>query len=511
MKKPISIALLAVLFVINLAALSPRTLGLYNSVYARLNVLADVRHELVTGYVEQPDQDAMIESAIRGMISSLKDPYTTYLSPEDLDSFDRMTTGRFSGIGAEVTFDQTLRRLKIVSPLEDSPAWNAGVLAGDVVLEINEEDTLDMSINDAVERLLGEPGTDVTIKVRHETGDEVSITITRAQINIQTVRGFERNEQQHWDFMLDKKNKIAFIRITQFADSTADDLKNAVRTVVDAGARGLILDLRFNGGGLLNSAVEISDAFLPVGQTIVSVRGRAVPEEVYQSQTEPLLGDIPMVVLANEASASAAEIVTGALHDNDRARFIGTRTFGKGSVQQVRGLTGGAGALKMTNAYYYIPSGRKIHRVPDAEDWGVTPADGFYVPMTAEQIETMLKTRREGDIVRHNNGANHHDTLTPQWITDHMADLQLAAGLTAILGELDAGAWPSVGASGADELVRQSKLDALLRRRGLLQEGLNDVQQQIAKLEAGEDIDAAEDVAVDAEAHTEEPAEAVSP
>jgi carboxyl-terminal processing protease len=489
MKKPISIALLAALFIANIVALSPSTLGLYNSVYARLNVLADVRHELVTGYVEQPDQDAMIEAAVRGMVSSLKDPYTTYLSREDLESFDRMTTGRFSGIGAEVTFDQTLRRLKIVSPLEDSPAWNSGVLAGDVVLEINGEDTLDMSINDAVERLLGEPGTDVTIKVRHETGDEETITITRAQINIQTVRGFERDEQQHWDFMLDTKNKIAFIRITQFADSTAEDLHDAIQAAVDAGARGLILDLRFNGGGLLDSAVKISDMFLPVGQTIVSVRGRAVPEEVYQSENPPLIGDMPMIVLANEASASAAEIVTGALHDNDRAQFIGTRTFGKGSVQQVRGLSGGAGALKMTNAYYYIPAGRNIHRIPDAYDWGVTPHDGFYVPMSAEQIEQMLETRRDTDVVRPNNGENHHDSLTPQWIEEHMADPQLAAGLTAILGRLDTGEWPTVGASGADELVRQAKLNALHRRRSLLQEGLADVQQQIAKLEAGEMVD----------------------
>lgn len=485
MKKSVFLPVLVILFLANLALLSPQTLGLYGDTLGRLNLLVDVRHQLMQGYVEQPDNEKMIESAVRGMIGSLQDPYTAYLTPDELRTFDRETGGSFSGIGAEVTIDPVVRRLKIVTPLEDSPAWNAGVLAGDIVLEIDGEDTEDMPLNVAVDKLIGKEGTQVTIKVRHESGEEQTIPITRGRIVIQTVRGFRRDAEHHWDFMLSEKHKIGYVRLTQFSGPTADDLRAAVTELVEDGVKAIILDLRFNGGGLLPSAVEVSDMFLPAGKTVVSVRGRAVPEETYTSTSDQIAEGVDLIVLANEYSASASEIVTGALHDNDRAKFIGTRTFGKGSVQQVKAL-GNLGALKMTNAYYYIPSGRKIHKTPDKEDWGVDPDDGFFVTMTFDEMKAMQEARREGDILRHDAGEGADGTITADWLRKTAADPQLAAAVDAIVQKQEQGEWVAIGESGADVIAKAQTHANLVKQRELLTERLQQVNEELAKLDADE-------------------------
>ena len=460
MKKRVPLILLAVLFVANLLILAPPSLGLHGSdvLLGQLDLLVDVRHELVSGYVEEieeEDQQKLVRAAVDGMIASLGDQHTTYFSPEDLKRFDRETMGSFSGIGAEVTIDQMLRRLKIVSPIDESPAWRAGVMAGDIVLKIGEKDTLDMHLRDAVDLLIGEKGTDVTIRVRHESGDEETITITRAQITVSTIRGIRRDAEHHWQFMIDPEHHIGYIRIRQFSETTAADLKEALQGLKADGMRGLIVDLRFNPGGLLNSAVDVADMFLDPGQAVVSVKGRVVPEKVYRSPKKQIVAGVEIVVLANGLSASAAEIVTGALADHKRAQFIGTRTFGKGSVQQMLELDNGQGALKMTNAYWYTPNGTRIHRVrktgaetaapgePKADSkpwrWGVDPEDGFFVVMNAEQTREMFKIRRETDILRGNGKEGLSDTgdapeqMTPEWIEQEMADLQLAAGMVDIL------------------------------------------------------------------------------
>jgi carboxyl-terminal processing protease len=423
----------------------------------------------------------MAEAAVRGMIEALNDPYTVYLPPEALDDFERSVRGSFSGIGAEVT--TAPGRLTIVTPLEDSPAWEAGVMAGDTILEIDGASTLDMDIREAVDRLTGERGTDVTIKVRRESGEEKQITITRDLIEIQTVRGFRRGADQHFDFMLDHANKVGYIRITQFSDPTVAAFQDALATLQEQGARAIILDLRFDPGGLLSAAVQISDMFLTGGQTIVSIKGRSVPEKVHQSTDQTLMPDIPLVVIANEASASAAEIVAGALKDNDRALVVGTRTFGKGSVQQVRMLETEQGALKITNAYWHIPSGRIIHRREDSDTWGVDPSPGAYVPMTIEQREEMLELRRESDVLRADNGAASDQAITPELIDEQLKDPQLAAALRAALGRLQTGEWPAVGSDrDVEALVQQQRKAELERRRDLLQRSLAEVQEKLDEL-----------------------------
>lgn len=456
------------------------------SAFDQLDLLIDIRHELVDSYVSEPDQQKMVEAAIRGMVSSLEDPYTVYLSPDDLKPFERSIRGTFSGIGAEIDIHDN--RLRIITPLEDSPAWKSGVLPGDIVLEIDGEDTEGIQINDAVSKLTGETGTDVTIKVRHHDGREQQITITRAVIKVDTVRGYRNDADQHPDYMLDKANRIAYIRLTQFSERTVNDLTEALAEVKQAGAKALILDLRFNPGGLLEAALRVSDMFLPGGKRIVSVRGRTVAEQTYDTTDNTLMPDIPLVVLINESSASASEIVSGALSDHGRAHLVGTRTFGKGSVQQVKMLPHAPdSALKITNAYYYIPSGRKIHRVPDAEQWGIDPTDGSYVPLDAEQFEAMLNTRREAGI---NGLFNDPDgnplPIDPDFLEQTYKDPQLAAALRAARSRLADGAFPAVGLANDRQLIIANRRANLQRQRSFLTERLEDIDQALARLDRGE-------------------------
>ncbi len=474
----------------------------------QLDLLVDVRQEIATQYVEEPDTQAITRAAVRAMVGALEDPYTVYLSPEELDPFDKQIRGSFTGIGAEVDLHDD--RLRIVSPLDDSPAFHAGVMAGDMVLDIDGVSTVGMSINEAIKRLTGPPGTQVTIKVRHLTGQESDIAITRARINVRTVKGASRQKQNGddvggtsgggWDFMLDASRGIGYIRISQFTDTTADDVRAALDQLLARKVKGIILDLRFNPGGLLESGIAVSDMFLDEGKTIVSVKGRAVPERSFASHAEGTIPPVPMVVLANEASASAAEIVTGALADNGRAVFIGTRTWGKGSVQQIRVLPSDTGALKITNAYYYLPSGRNIHRRKGAAQWGVDPADGFYVPMTTEQVRAMIDHRRKNDVltngVEHDgqgdkNGADNANGggggadggVTPASILATRADAQLAAALEAMIGKLETGDWPHVGQDGAAALANEARRELLRQQHEALSKRMEQIDEELRGLD----------------------------
>jgi carboxyl-terminal processing protease len=453
-----------------------------STVYDQIDLLVDIRHELVTGYVETPDENKMVESAVRAMVESVQDPFTVYLAPEELGAFDKAIRGTFSGIGAEVDVQQ--RHLHIISPIEDSPAWKSGVLAGDTVLEINNETTLDMKITDAIQRLQGEEGTQVTLKIRHEAGGEAVIPITRGKINSQTVKGFRRDELGKWDYMIDGKNKIGYVRILQFTEKTSEDTRAALKQLNDQGCKGLILDLRFDPGGLLESAVQISSMFLEKGKRVVSVKGRIVPERVEYASGETVT-NVPMVVLANESSASASEVVTGALTDNKRAIMIGTRTFGKGSVQQVLMLDSGLGAIKMTNAYYYFPNGKNIHRRPNSKEWGVDPDEGMYVPMTREEMLEMIKVRKEGDILRLGN-KNDGVAVTPELLKSKLADPQLAAGLKAVLGKIETNAWPKVGLDNSAQIARLQQHERLVRQRDALKQQLISVEGDLTKLDSGQ-------------------------
>ena len=471
------ITLLAAAVVVNSAAFR-------GSTYEQLDLMVDVRHEIVSEYVEVPDEKKMVDAAVRAMVESLGDPYTVYIAPEEMAMFDKAIRGTFFGIGAEIDIHENF--LRIVTPLEDSPAWKAGVLAGDIVLEIDGKSTEGITSAEAISQLTGEEGTPVTIKVRHVTGKEATITIKRGRIVVPTVKGAWRKDDGHWDYMLDEKNKIGLIRLTQFTEDTTDRMRSAIDELQKQGVKGVILDLRFDPGGLLDAAVNVSDMFLGGGKTIVSIRGRTQRDRNFTSTDDASdIKDLPMIVMINESSASASEIVSGALKDNNRAIVLGTRSFGKGSVQQVKMLEANHAALKITNALYYLPSGRNIHRKDDSKVWGVDPNDGFFVPMTNDEMLTMLESRREislaGDV---KPGAA--VTVSPKWIVDTYKDGQLAAAVEAMTGKIKTGDWPKVGKAAGEVMAQANELDRLQKARAELATRLEEIDNRIEKIQKGE-------------------------
>lgn len=447
--------------------------------YKFFNTLVDIHHELSRHYVEEPDQQAMLEGAIGGMVSALKDPHTSYLSVESLHEFDKQTRGSFSGIGAEIREEEG--KIVIVSPQEDSPALQAGLQPGDVLLEIDGESAANISSAQAVQRITGPEGTKVALKVLHTDGKEQAMEITRGRIQIQTVKGFNRKADKHWNYMLNKAAGVAYIRMELFSEPTTRDLLAALGQAKADGMKGLILDLRFNPGGLMEQSVDVADLFLS-GGLIVSSSGRNSPKQEWTATPDDDVGDFPIVVLVNEGSASASEIVAGALKDNGRAMVVGTRSFGKGSVQQMRGLPGGEGAVKVTTALYYLPSKRNLHRMEGQEVWGVDPSDGYYIPMGMEQVRAMDDKRRALDVVT-NIADPSAAPLTPEQIQAELADPQLAGAYKTLLAKLETGHFVPVGQSNATLQAHLTEKTALEATRERLVEQLAGVEERLDAVE----------------------------
>lgn len=316
------------------------------SAYSELRAFSEVLSLVEENYVNKVDAKKLIRGAIRGMLRTL-DPHTTYLNPEFFKEMQVETTGRFGGLGVEISIRDGV--LTVVTPIEDTPAYKAGVQAGDQIILIEKEPTKDLSLQEVVKKLRGKPGTKVNISVRRE-GEEklLPFAITRRIIRIKSVRSR----------MLE--DDIAYIRVRSFQNGTGREVKDALASLKEEGARALVLDLRNNPGGLLSQAVSVSDIFLRAGSLIVYTKGRMNDQEHrFTSTHEVPGGEIPMAVLVNAGSASASEIVAGALQDLERAKLIGVKTFGKGSVQTVVPLSDGSG-LRLTTALYFTPKGRRI-------------------------------------------------------------------------------------------------------------------------------------------------------
>jgi carboxyl-terminal processing protease len=290
----------------------------------------------------------------------------------------------------------------VIAPMVGTPAYEAGILAGDQITEIDGKSAEGISPDKAVEVLSGRPGTDVKLTVLHEGAEEPeTVTITRAIINIPSVIGDRRKPDDQWDLLVDKTKKIGYIRVTGFNEHTPDELAKALAQLKEDGGKALILDLRDDPGGLLTSAVEISDMFLDKGE-IVSTKGRNTQPRRYEAQKNNVFEDseIPMVVMVNQNSASASEIVAAALQDHKRAAVVGQRSYGKGSVQNLIDLDGGNSILKLTVASYYRPSGENIHRFKNAkltDKWGVSPDAGMEVKLTHRDFVNWFMARRERD------------------------------------------------------------------------------------------------------------------
>ena len=374
--------------------------------YKLMHVFSDTFEQIEDNYVTSVERRELIEAAIRGMLTKL-DPYSNYISPEQLARFDQDVNKEFGGIGIQVNYDPVKQQIVVVSPMPGTPAYNAGVLAGDRIVDVDGKKVRDFpknqEIEEAVRLLKGKPGDKVNIGiVRKGVSEILYIDVERAIIKVATVLGDHYNEDGTWNYMIDDEKKIGYIRLTHFSRNSAREMITALRSLVDQGMKSLILDLRYNPGGLLSAAADISDLFIESGK-IVSTKGRKTTERVWRAHRSGTFPHFPMVVMVNHYSASASEIVSACLQDHDRAIIIGERTWGKGSVQNVIELENGASALKLTTASYHRPSGKNIHRFPGAkteDEWGVMPDEGYEVKLNDKQTREYLLYRRDRDILK---------------------------------------------------------------------------------------------------------------
>ena len=325
--------------------------------YSQLNLLGDVFERVRTDYVEKPDDSKLVEAAISGMVTSL-DPHSRYMNDKAWREMQETTHGEFGGLGIEVTMEDGV--IKVVAPMDDTPAAKVGIMSGDLITHINDEAVQGLTLEQAVNKMKGPVNTTTRLKIlRNGTEQPIDVSITRAVIQVRPVR-------YHTD-----GGDIGYIRITDFSEQTTEGLRKAItdisKQIPPEKLAGYVVDLRNNPGGLLDQAVSVSAAFMARGE-VVSTRGRT-PEETqrFTARTGDLIKGKPLVVLINGGSASASEIVAGALHDHKRATLIGTRSFGKGSVQTIIPLGSGNGALALTTARYFTPSGRSIQAT------GITP------------------------------------------------------------------------------------------------------------------------------------------
>jgi carboxyl-terminal processing protease len=414
----------------------PGSLARRDDDYTFVRSLIDIHRQVATNYVEPIDEQKLEEGAIDGMLSQL-DPFSTSVPPEREKAFNGMLDGSFDGVGIQLVPGED-GKIVVASPIDDSPAFHAGVEAGDILLKVNGQDVTGKKQDEVATMIQGALGTPVSLTVVHVTGEQVTLNMKRANVTLPTVKGFVRKSNNTWDYFVVKDPKIAYIRIKQFTADTFPALKTVVDQSLADGMKGLILDLRFNPGGQLDQARKVVNLFVRNG-VIVSTKGRNRPEEVYRADPqEALSADFPMVVLINEHSASAAEIVSGSLMDNHRALIIGSRSFGKGSVQEVMPLDGG-GELKLTVAYYYLPSGRLVHRRKGATDWGVDPQ--IIVPMSPEAETALFDEQADRDLFhRPMPKSATRPSTNPAAIATvpvtQPADPQLDAAISSIVGHM---------------------------------------------------------------------------
>jgi carboxyl-terminal processing protease len=382
------LAAVAMLLVVALAPVVPfAETDDSNDTYRQLDLFANVFERVRAEYVEEVSDQELVEAAINGMLTSL-DPHSSFLDLESFQDMQVQTRGTFGGLGIEVTMENGL--VVVVSPIDDTPAFRAGLQAGDVISELDGEPVMGLTLSDAVDRMRGPVGTDITLTVLREGEDAFEVTITRDIIRIESVR--HRVED----------GGIGYVRVTSFTERTDEGVAEALEDIeaeLGEDLIGFVLDLRNNPGGLLDQAVAVADSFLEQGE-IVSTRSRIEGNaQRYNARSGDLADGLPIVVLINGGSASASEIVAGALQDHGRAVVLGTRSFGKGSVQTIVPLPG-HGAMRLTTARYYTPAGRSIQALGIEPDIEVRPA-------RLEELE--VQARREADL----RGALRNDNGTP--------------------------------------------------------------------------------------------------
>ena len=375
--------------------------------YRQLNLFGDVFERVRADYVEAPDDSKLIESAINGMLAGL-DPHSSYMDPKSFKDMQVQTRGEFGGLGIEVTMEDGL--IKVVAPIDETPAAKAGILANDIITKLDDEQVQGLTLNQAVEKMRGPVNTKIKLSIIRKGQDKpIEVSITRDIIRVRSVRSSVEGDD------------VGYIRLTQFNEQTTEGLKKAISDITakvsDDKLKGYILDLRNDPGGLLDQAISVADAFLQKGE-IVSTRGRNAEEtQRYNARPGDLTNGKALIVLINGGSASASEIVAGALQDHKRATVVGTRSFGKGSVQTIIPLGSGNGALRLTTARYFTPSGRSIQAKgisPDIEVLQDLPDDIKAKTDTGTKGEASLRGHLKGEDGKEQTGSQSYIPPDPK-------------------------------------------------------------------------------------------------
>lgn len=356
-------------------------------------------------YFQELRTRELVEGALEGCVSRL-DRYSQYYDARAVARLNEEIDRQFAGIGIEIQPDPETKDLVVTSPLPDSPALRAGIKAGDCLLAVDGRSLSGISVEEAAQLLRGSPGSQVRLTIRpFESEATTELTLTRAVIRVSTILGDRRRPDGTWDYFLESPSdpRLAYVRISSFAPETATELERLLADLSGQGMRGLVLDLRNDPGGLLGPAVAVCDLFIPSG-IIVTTRGRGgAIRAAFRATGRAKFRDLPLVVLINQETASAAEIVAACLQDHHRAVLVGQRTYGKGTVQELISLGARYGVLKVTTATYWRPSNRDINRRPGAgedEPWGVQPDPGFEIKLEAEQFRKLVRERALRDIAR---------------------------------------------------------------------------------------------------------------
>jgi carboxyl-terminal processing protease len=450
----------------------------------RAQALSELRAKIATQYVTPVDEKRIEQGAIKGMVEALHDPYSDYLTPERVAEMETQVGGALVGIGVQLEVREG--QIRVVTPLPDSPALKAGVQAGDAILEIDDQPAAGMELGEAVKRIAGRERTAVRLKIGRGAGTEVEVSVIRGPIQLASVKGFSRGPDDRWNFLLDPAQKIGYVRIAQLGSTTPAELRAALESLQAQGMKGLIIDLRFCPGGLLESAVAASRLFLN-DKSIVTLATRSGEASTIKADAGWGLGAFPMVVLVNGQTASAAEIVAGALQDNRRATIVGTRTFGKGSVQTLIKLDEGQGAIRLTTAQYQLPSGRNIDRRPGEKTWGVNPDEGYFVPLDQVQIKSLLEHQQQREIISRRAGdeagRSQPAAVTAEWLESRQSDAQLAAALKTLTARLTAGEFAPVSNQTAAQIDAFLRQEDVQRRREALLKNLAELNRKLAELD----------------------------
>jgi carboxyl-terminal processing protease len=409
-----------------LLLVSARAQATATDIYHQLSLFGDVFERVRADYVEKPDDGKLIEYAINGMLAEL-DPHSSYMDSQSYLDMQVETHGEFGGLGIEVTMEEGL--IKVVAPIDETPAAKAGIMANDIITHVDEEPMQGLTLNQAVEKMRGPVNTKITLKIMRKGQDKpLDVSIMREIIRVRSVRSHLEGDD------------VGFIRITEFNEQAADGVKKAIADLTTQSGnnlKGFVIDLRNNPGGLLDQAISVSNAFLERGE-IVSTRGRNAEDiQRFNAHIGDLTHSKPLIVLINGGSASASEIVAGALQDHRRATVIGTRSFGKGSVQTIIPLGSGNGALRLTTARYFTPSGRSIQAK------GISP-DIEVLQDVPEELQERADTRSEASLRGHLKAEGGEQTGSQSYIPpDPKDDKALHTALDLIRGIAKNPAYPS--------------------------------------------------------------------